>query len=145
MTFNHTISNGSRKTERIRQRLLMPGITRNFYRFFAWIIAQNSRKFFNCRTKFNSIKSNTWSSGSQNFTTTRRKSHLILTFLRALIPSSLKALKLFLVLKSKLRTHLLISWIVEWEKLWFLAMDDVCLWLLCFTNLYAEICAKEFV
>ena len=56
MAFNHTISNGSRKTESIRQRFLMLGITRNRYRFSAWIIARDSGKFFNCRTEFSSVK-----------------------------------------------------------------------------------------
>ena len=56
MTFNHTIGNGSRKTKSIRQRFLMPKITRNRYRFSAGIIAQDSREFFNCWTKLSSIK-----------------------------------------------------------------------------------------
>ena len=56
MTFNHTISNGNRKIESIRQRFLMLRIIRNRYRFFAWIIAQDSRKFFNCQTEFSGIK-----------------------------------------------------------------------------------------
>ena len=34
----------------------MPGSTGNYYRFLAWIIAQNSGKFFNCGTKFRSFK-----------------------------------------------------------------------------------------
>ena len=55
MFFNHTTSDGSRKTESIRQRFLMPGITGNCYEFLAWIITQNSKKFFNCGTKFNSF------------------------------------------------------------------------------------------
>ena len=56
MSFNHTTSDGNRKTENIKQRLPMPRITRNRYRFFAWIIAQDSRKFFYCGTEFSSFK-----------------------------------------------------------------------------------------
>ena len=56
ISFNHTTGNGSRKTEGIKQRLPMLGITRNCYRFFAWIIAQNSGKFFYCGTEFSSFK-----------------------------------------------------------------------------------------
>ena len=57
MSFNHTTDSGSRKIESIRQRLPMPGITRNCYRFPAWIIAQDGRKFLNCGTEFNNFKS----------------------------------------------------------------------------------------
>ena len=56
MFFNHTTSDGSRKTESIRQRFLMPGITGNCYEFLAWIITQNSKKFFNCGTEFSNFK-----------------------------------------------------------------------------------------
>ena len=56
MSFNHTTSDGSRKIESIGERLPMPGITRNRYRFFAWIIAQDGGKFFYCGTKFSSFK-----------------------------------------------------------------------------------------
>ena len=34
----------------------MFGIKRNCYRFFARLITQNSKKFFNCGTKFSSVK-----------------------------------------------------------------------------------------
>ena len=52
MSFNHTTGNGSKKTKSIRQRFSMPRIRGNRYRFFAWIIAQDSGKFFNCQTEF---------------------------------------------------------------------------------------------
>ena len=34
----------------------MFGITRNCYTFFARLITQNSRKFFDCGTKFSNVK-----------------------------------------------------------------------------------------
>ena len=34
----------------------MPKVTWNHYRFFTQIVAQDSREFFNYRTKFNSVK-----------------------------------------------------------------------------------------
>ena len=56
MSFNHTTSDGSRKTKSIGQRFPMLRITRNRYGFFSWIIAQDSRKFFYCGTKVSSFK-----------------------------------------------------------------------------------------
>ena len=114
MSFNHTTSYWSRKTLSIRQKFPMPGITRNYYGFLAWNITQNSWKFFNCGTKFSNSE--------------------------ALIPSSLVVVKLVLVLKLKLWTHLLISRMVEWEEFWLLPIGDFSLWLLCLANLDVEIC-----
>ena len=56
MTLNHTISNGSRKTESIRKRFLMPGVIFNRYIFFTWIVAQDSREFFNCWIEFSNVE-----------------------------------------------------------------------------------------